>query len=354
MKRASLWRPLPSKQVQCRLCSHFCLIAPGETGKCGVRCNQQGELQTLVDAKVAAAHLDPVEKKPLFHYLPGTTTFSFGTVGCNMTCAFCQNASLSDTTRLREHRNSGDADCESLAASIPGQSVTPRLLVDEALASGAASVAFTYSEPTVFYELMTATADLGLDAGLGTILVSNGFQSREALESLRPRIRAANIDLKAFTESFYHDVCGAALKPVLDNLQRMVSYGWWLEITTLVIPGLNDSDAELQNIARFIHDSLGPHVPWHISRFHPAHRLMDREITPRGTLDRACRIGRDAGLWFVYPGNIPGHPCESTMCPSCGALFAERRGFSIIPPERDTCSRCGTRIPGVGWTKEHH
>lgn len=347
MRRAALWKPLSRQRVHCRLCSHYCVIPPGESGRCGVRRNDGGTLNTLVDDRVAALHVDPVEKKPLFHYLPGTATFSLGTVGCNLTCSFCQNWSLSAAFRAAPETSPAGGPGQS---TIPGQTVTPQLIVDEALRCGVASIAFTYSEPTVFFELMVSTADLALAAGLGTIMVSNGYQSTRCLDALRQRIRAVNIDLKSFREPFYRDVCGARLRPVLDNLRRMVGFGWWVEITTLVIPGLNDSDAELADIARFIHDDLGAHVPWHISRFHPAHRLTDRPVTPAETLERAWHIGREAGLHFVYLGNVPGHVSESTLCPVCGALFAERLGFRTRLPDHPACQRCGTMIPGVGWT----
>ncbi|WP_035064168.1 AmmeMemoRadiSam system radical SAM enzyme [Nitratidesulfovibrio termitidis] len=378
MLDARLWKPLPpsgdldaaalpdadTARVQCRLCSHYCIIPGGGTGRCGVRVNRPdmpepdtarpdtsglgtsgpgvahgnvpvGRLFTLVGDNVAAVNLDPVEKKPLFHFMPGTLTWSFGTMGCNLACSFCQNWSLS-----RPPAEEG---------VVRGQRVTPAKLVAEAKASGAASVSFTYSEPTIFFELMSDTADAARAAGLATIMVSNGFQSPECLAELEHRIDAANIDLKAFTEHFYASQCGARLKPVLHTLRTIARMGWWLEVTTLLIPGLNDAPDELRDMARFIRDELGPDVPWHLSRFHPAYQLTDRPPTPPATLERAWEIGQTEGLRFVYLGNMPGHPAESTHCPACGALFARREGFHTHLPASSRCARCGAAMPGVGW-----
>lgn len=365
MREARLWKPLPpaadnvpaprAGRVQCRLCSHYCVIPPEAAGRCGVRVNRPetprrpdgqddcadrgapvaGRLMTLVGDNVAAVNIDPVEKKPLFHFMPGTRTFSFGTAGCNLSCSFCQNWSLS---RMPAEQG-----------IVRGQRTTPQQLVDEARASGAASVSFTYSEPTVFFELMCDTADAARKAGLATIMVSNGFQSPQCLTELEPRIDAANIDLKAFTDTFYAQRCGARLKPVLRNLRRMARMSWWLEVTTLLIPGLNDTTDEVRRMARFIRDELGQDVPWHLSRFHPEHRLTDRPPTPAATLERAWEIGRDEGLRFVYLGNVPGHPAQSTHCPDCGNLFALREGFRTSLPRSPRCTRCGATIPGVGW-----
>ncbi len=359
MLDARIWKSLPSPdaaspdadaaRVQCRLCSHYCVIPAGGSGRCGVRVNRPnvpgpdvpgpdtpgpdtppgtapvGRLFTLVGDNVAAVNLDPVEKKPLFHFMPGTLTYSFGTMGCNLSCGFCQNWSLS-----RPPAEEG---------IVRGQRTTPARLVAEARASGAASVSFTYSEPTIFFELMSDTADAARAAGLATIMVSNGFQSPECLAELEHRIDAANIDLKAFTERFYAEQCGARLKPVLHTLRTIARMGWWLEVTTLLIPGLNDDPAEVRDMARFIRDS----------RFHPAYRLTDRPPTPPATLERAWEIGREEGLHFVYLGNMPGHPAESTHCPACGALFARREGFHTHLPASSRCARCGAAVPGVGW-----
>jgi pyruvate formate lyase activating enzyme len=334
---ALLWRPLGDGTVQCRLCSHFCRIEAGETGRCGVRRNDGGTLVTLSYGKVAALHLDPVEKKPIFHFLPGTTTLSLGTPGCNLDCAFCQNWSLSQPPRQ--------------GLPIEGRAIPPRDIVRMARTSGAASVAYTYSEPTVFYELMLETAELARQEGLANIMVSNGFQSGECIDALDGLIQAANIDLKAFREEFYRDICGARLKPVLDNLTHMRRLGWHLEVTTLVIPDENDSDAELRDIARFLRAELGPDVPWHVSRFHPCHRMANHRPTPLDTLKRAWDIGRAEGLQHIFVGNVPGSGLENTVCPGCGKTVVERSGFTVLRNRLrlGACPECGLKVIGTEW-----
>ena len=334
MHKARLWKTLKDETLQCELCSHFCVIKPGERGKCAVRVNQEGTLYTLTYDRVAALNLDPVEKKPLYHFMPGSLTFSMGTMGCNLSCAFCQNYSLSQPPR--EGRE------------VTGQEVTPQILVDAALQKKAASISYTYSEPTIFFEIMSDTASLALDNGLKNIMVSNGFMTIKCLDELAPYIQAINVDLKGFTEEFYLEHCGARLKPVLENLVHIRKLGWWLEVTTLVIPGLNDSDEEFRRVASFIRDELGADTPWHLSRFHPDFKMLDRAPTPVKTLERARGIGQDEGLHYVYMGNVPGD--SSTRCPECGELCIDRRGFAVSGciTEKGRCGKCGQEIPGVG------
>ncbi|MDL2272876.1 AmmeMemoRadiSam system radical SAM enzyme [Desulfovibrio sp. OttesenSCG-928-I05] len=337
---AALWEPAPSSggggMVLCRLCAHGCRILPGKAGRCGVRVNHGGSLFSLSSASVEGASLDPVEKKPLFHFLPGTSTLSFGAPGCTMRCSFCQNHTLSQ-----------------VAPSFPGTALPglppalPEQIVRAAQHRGAASISFTYSEPTVFHELVTATAEQATAEGLACILVSNGYQSAACLENLRHSIHAANFDLKSFRDEFYREHCGARLEPVLQTLRRTVAYGWWVEVTTLLIPGCNDSPEELRHIATFIANELGPHVPWHVSRFRPAYRMRDRIPTPQASLERALEAGAEAGLFFVYAGNIPGHPSESTRCPHCGMVFISRTGYASAPPPGKCCTACGASIPGL-------
>ena len=335
MREARLWKPLSDHKVQCRLCAHFCVIDEGQRGRCGVRENHGGCLETQVYGRVAALNLDPVEKKPLFHYKPGTTTLSFATMGCNFACTFCQNHSLSQPPRA--------------GRPAQGRDMSPAQLVQAAVEHGADSISYTYSEPTVFFEFMQDTARLAHERGLGNIMVSNGFQSPECLAELDGLIDAANIDLKAFSEDFYRDQCGAHLKPVMDNLKRIRDMGWWLEVTTLVIPGLNDAEKELAGIASFIAADLGRDTPWHVSRFHPDYRLTDRGPTPVAVLETAFRLGREAGLDYVYTGNVPGHDGENTRCPSCGEIVVGRRGFSILETnlKDGACARCGAAIAGI-------
>lgn len=330
---ASLWKPLSEERVHCGLCSHYCVIEAGGFGKCGVRTNVDGTLRTLVYDRIAALNLDPVEKKPLFHFLPGTRTLSFATRGCNLKCSFCQNHSLSQVEGGR----------------IDGRPATPEQLVKAALDNKAKSVSYTYSEPTVFFELMRDTARLARDAGLRNAMVSNGFMSRECLEELSGLIDAANIDLKAYTDRFYQEQCGARLEPVKENLKRMKAMGWWIEVTTLVIPGLNDSRGELGRIAGFIAEELDPDTPWHVSRFHPDFTMLDRPPTPVSSLENALEEGRKAGLNFVYTGNVPGHGGENTFCPACGDKLIERRGFTVTGGKlaAGACCSCGARVAGL-------
>ncbi|MFP5258829.1 MAG: AmmeMemoRadiSam system radical SAM enzyme [Acidobacteriota bacterium] len=336
MHPAALWKALPEGRVSCRLCSHFCRIDDGKRGLCGVRENHGGALFTLVYDRVAAANLDPVEKKPLYHFLPGTTTFSFGTMGCNLSCSFCQNYSLSQPPRQGK--------------AIGGERVSPAELVAAAMRSGAASVSYTYSEPTIFFELMAETADLVHAKGLQNIMVSNGFQSPDCLSALAGRIDAANIDLKAMRPDFYERICGAKLKPVLQNLVRIRELGWWLEVTTLLIPGGNDSTEELTDLAGFLVKELGADTPWHISRFHPDFAMRDRPPTSPESLERAYAIGREAGLRYVYVGNILDADRSATSCPSCGERLIEREGMGLLEARTQggRCPSCGASIAGVG------
>ncbi|MEF2145553.1 MAG: AmmeMemoRadiSam system radical SAM enzyme [Desulfovibrionaceae bacterium] len=337
MHQAQLWTALDGGRVHCRLCNHFCVIEQGDRGLCGVRENRGGTLFSLVYGKVAALNMDPVEKKPLYHFLPGTRTFSLGTAGCNFRCAFCQNDSLSQSPRER--------------GPIQGRDVSPRELVEAALRHEAASISYTYSEPTVFFELVHDTAELAVQAGLKNILVSNGFQSPDCLDALAPLIHAANIDLKSFQDAFYRELCGARLRPVLSNLKAIKELGWWLEVTTLVIPGHNDSPGELADIAGFIAQELGADTPWHVSRFHPHHMMLRTPSTPVATLETALAAGHAAGLHHVYIGNVPGHDADNTLCPGCGCLLIRRQGFSLAEYRLDQgrCPDCGEAVAGV-WS----
>jgi pyruvate formate lyase activating enzyme len=336
MREAALWRPGKEK-VHCELCSHHCAIANGERGTCGVRQNQGGILYTLVYDKVAAINLDPIEKKPLYHFLPGTTSLSIGTMGCNLSCSFCQNYSLSMPPK--EGR------------SVRGEAVTPEQIAQSAVQYGAASISYTYSEPTIFFELAEDTAKLGVAAGLKNVFVTNGFMTTKALERLDGVIHAANVDLKSFRDEFYREICQARLAPVLENLKTMKQLGWWLEVTTLLIPGLNDSQAELEGIAGFIATELGPDTPWHVSRFRPTYKLLDRPPTPVESLERALDIGSAAGLNYVYIGNVAGHQGEATQCPECGCVCLDRSGFTVtgMGLQGGACDKCGHNLAGI-WS----
>lgn len=335
---AALWKAASGNtgDVRCLLCAHRCLIPPDASGRCGVRINHNGSLFSVSSASVESVSLDPIEKKPLFHFLPGSRTLSFGAPGCTMRCDFCQNHGLSQAAPVPPLR---------FLPELPR--ALPERLVLTARGESAASIAYTYSEPTVFHELVEATARLAGENGIASVLVSNGYQSEACLERLRNLIHAANFDLKSFRDALYRELCGARLKPVLNTLRRAVSYGWWVEVTTLLISGRNDSREELQDIASFIAEELGPHVPWHVSRFRPAYRMRNHAPTPVASLERALETGKSAGLHFVYAGNVPGHPSESTRCPRCGADCIRRTGYASAPLHDGKCAACGTAIPGI-------
>ena len=323
--------------MQCQLCQHRCRIPEESAGFCAVRANKNGVLHSLIYGLVASAGLDPVEKKPLYHYLPGSKTYSFGTVGCNFACRFCQNHS---TSRAPADRG-----------ILQGKRVSATTLIQEALRHEAKSISFTYNEPTVFYELMYDTAGQAAASGLDCLLVSNGYQSEECLASLYYRIRAANIDLKSMRDSFYREYCKARLTPVLDNLKTMIGMGWWVEVTTLLIPGINDSVDELRDMAKFICYELGPHVPWHISRFHGAYHMQGHPPTPLDTMLDAQQIGLDMGMHYVYLGNVGhSHPTH-TLCPACKEVCIERQGFSSQSRLRggNSCPQCGRAVEGI-WS----
>ncbi len=334
---AYLYEPFKGKTVRCNLCCHRCVIKSKERGICGVRENDEGILKTLVFGKVIARHIDPIEKKPLFHFMPGSRSFSIATVGCNFKCRFCQNA---DIAQMPEDRN----------GLVMGQETSPEEVVRQALDGNCASISYTYTEPTVYFEFAYETAKIARAKGLKNIFVTNGYMTPEMLEMAVPVLDAANVDLKAFSDDFYKSMCHARLQPVKDTLTLMKSLGVWIEITTLAIPGLNDGADELKQLAEFIVTALGPEVPWHISRFHPTYRLTDRPATPVSTLLRAREIGISAGLKYVYTGNVPGETGESTFCPECKTMLIDRWGFSIKKNiiAHGRCPNCTAIIEGIG------
>jgi pyruvate formate lyase activating enzyme len=339
MKEALLYEKLDERKVRCRLCSHGCVIGDGGKGICGVRENRGGTLFTLVYGKVISGNPDPIEKKPLFHFLPGSYSYSIATVGCNFKCRFCQNADIAQMPNDR-------------SGAVMGTFCTPESVVADALAQDCQSIAYTYTEPTVYFEFAFETARLASAKGLKNVFVTNGFMSREALEMVAPYLDAANVDLKAFSDDFYKTRCSARLEPVKQTLRRMKALEKLVEVTTLIIPGLNDDPDELRRLAGFIADDLGPETPWHISRFHPTYKLTDRPPTPVETLILASEIGRQAGLRYVYMGNVPGRGGESTYCHQCGALLIERLGFTVYRNalQDDRCPECGTPVYGIGMS----
>lgn len=334
---AYLYESLENRKVKCHLCSHRCLIKSGNRGICGVRENENGILKTVVYDKLIARHIDPIEKKPLFHFLPGSRCYSVATVGCNFKCRFCQNA---DIAQMPSDRN----------GMIAGEPSTPREVVEAAANADCKSIAFTYTEPTVFFEFAHDAAKLAHARRIKNVFVTNGYMTPEALEMISPWLDAANVDLKAFTDNFYKKMCGACLSPVLETLRKMKAAGIFIEVTTLLIPGLNDDPKELKELAAFIANDLGVETPWHISRFHPTYQLTDRPSTPLESLLKAHEIGINAGLRYVYTGNVPGQKGEKTVCYQCGRIVIDRWGFSISAYDIDDgcCRHCGTPIDGVG------
>jgi len=326
MHEAMLWEPVGDGRVRCNLCAHRCLIAEGKRGVCVVRVNQDGALRTCTYGKLISRGLDPIEKKPLYHFLPGAESLSVATVGCNLRCDYCQNHHLSQYPR--EH-NGG----------VPGEPTSPERLVQEAQQAGVKVIAYTYTEPTVFFEMAYDTAMAAHRAGLRNVFVSNGYMTREAADAIAPYLDAINIDLKSFSEEFYRKYCGGTLQPVLDTIEHMVALGIWVEVTTLVIPGRNDGLKELTWLAQFLR-GVSRDIPWHLSRFAPAYELHDRPPTPITKLRMARDVGREAGLRYVYVGNVPGEG-EDTHCPQCNALLLRRAGFHVQDGQLTSDGRCG-------------
>jgi pyruvate formate lyase activating enzyme len=335
MQEARFYDRVEDNKVKCYLCAHGCVIDPRKRGICMVRENRDGTLFSLVYGKIISQNVDPIEKKPLFHFLPGSRSYSIATVGCNLQCEHCQNFEISQLPRHEKRE-------------IPGQDATPAQIVAGARASGAASISYTYTEPTIFGEFAYDTAVLARQEGIRNVFVSNGFMSEKSATIMAEVLDADNIDLKSFSDSFYRKVCKARLRPVLDTITRMKELGVWLEVTTLIIPGLNDSDQELKELAGFLKD-VGADIPWHVSAFYPTYKMLNRPRTPAETLRRARQIGLEMGLRYVYTGNIPGEDGEKTFCYACGALVIDRFGFTIRHNylKDGTCAQCGAVIDGV-------
>lgn len=337
MMEAFLYESLADKKVKCNLCNHRCEIKIGRRGICNVRENRDGKLETLVYGKLIAQHIDPIEKKPLFHFYPGSQSYSVATVGCNFKCRFCQNADIAQMP-------------SNYDGMITGTEVAPDTIVQLAERKGCKTISYTYTEPAVYFEFSYDTARLAHEKDIKNVFVTNGYMTSEALQMISPYLDAANVDLKAFSDDFYKKYCSAKLEPVKRTLKMMKSLNIFLEVTTLLIPGLNDDMEELNSLARFICTELGPEVPWHISRFHPTYKLLDRPPTPVDTLLEAREIGLQAGLRYVYTGNIPGEQGENTICYNCGETLISRFGVYIqnIKIEKSHCAYCGVPIDIVG------
>jgi len=334
-KEARWYEKLPYKKVKCTLCPRECVVDDRERGYCGVRENWDGIYYTLVHSRPCTYHVDPIEKKPLFHFLPGTTAFSIATVGCNVDCKFCQNWQIS---QIRPEQ------AENL-------DMPPRKVVQMTTQSGAASIAYTYTEPVVFSEYVLDTAAEGNKAGIKSVMISNGYIQEQPMRDLAEVLSAVKVDLKSFREKYYREVVVGELKPVLDTLVLLQKLNIWTEIVFLVVPTLNDSDEEFRDLARWIKTDLGMDVPVHFTRFYPQYKLQNLPPTPVKTLERARDIALAEGLHFVYVGNVPGHQGENTYCPHCSELLIRRRGFWVIENKISDakCPTCGYIIPGV-WS----
>ena len=331
---ARFYEKLAHHKIRCQLCPHGCLVSEGERGACGVRENRAGAFYTLVHSHLVAAHADPIEKKPLYHFLTGSQAFSIATAGCTLSCSFCQNSELA----------------EARPEQIPAEYAPPEAIAACAHQGHCQSIAFTYTEPTLAAEFVMDTADAAQALGLTTVAISNGYVQKEALQAVFGKMDAVKIDLKAFTEKFYREQARGHLQPVLDTLVALCDMRVWIEIVCLLIPTLNDSALEVHEMAQWIHTHLGPDVPLHFSRFHPAHQLQTLPATPLATLERARTVALEAGLHYVYIGNVPGHAAANTYCPGCGKLLVERSGFAagkMLVRKDNTCPYCLHKIAGL-------
>jgi len=334
MHEALFYEKQDHAKIVCTLCPHACIIPEGQRGLCGVRENRNGSLYSLVYGQPIAEHVDPIEKKPLFHLLPGSPCYSIGTPGCNLGCRHCQNAEIAHLPRTHE---------------IPqGVERTAETIVDAACDRGCRSIACTYTEPTIYVEYAVEIFKKAAAKKLKTVFVTNGYITPHAIETIAPFLDSANIDLKAFSDDFYRKICNARLQPVLDAIQAYRRCGIWIEITTLIIPGLNDSLDELKQAADFI-ASVGEDIPWHVSAFYPTYRLTDRPPTPPETLHTARSIGQAAGLRYVYTGNIAGQGGEDTLCHTCGAVLIKRHGYAICDMNlpKGQCPECASPCAGI-------
>lgn len=332
-REARFYEAMADETVRCTACAHYCVVQPGLRGICGVRENRAGRLHSLVYGKAVACETDPIEKKPLYHFHPGARAYSIATAGCNLHCRFCQNWQISQVHK---------------SEFIPGFPLAPEDVVSSAVAERCQVVAYTYTEPIIFAEYALDTAKLAKERGLKNVFVSNGYYSPEALAEMAPLIDAVNIDLKSFRDSYYRKICGATLEPVLESIERTVHEGIWVEVTTLVIPGLNDSSAELRDIARFLAD-LSRDIPWHVSRFFPAYRMTDREPTPERKLIEARDIGKEEGLRYVYTGNLLDAE-DDTVCAECGEVLLARSGLALLDNrlKDGACPSCERPLAGAG------
>ena len=329
---AMLYEKRDDGSCDCLLCAHRCHIAEGKRGVCRVRENRSGTLYSLVYGMLISANADPIEKKPLYHFLPGTRSLSIATAGCNFHCDYCQNWQISQTN----------------GAGIPGDFTPPEEIVRAAESQGCPSISYTYTEPTIFFETAHDSAKLAKEKGIRNCFVTNGYETPETIEAMTGLIDAANVDLKAFNDSFYRSRCGGRLEPVLDSIRRMHAAGIRIEVTTLLIPGFNDDPDELKGLVAFLAE-ISPDIPWHVSRYHPDYKFDRARSTPADAIFRALELGRAAGLRYLYAGNLPAGDYENTHCPECGETVIERTGFHarIVGLDGAACAACGYEMPFV-------
>jgi pyruvate formate lyase activating enzyme len=334
VKEALLYDKKSDKQVLCNLCGHHCLITDGKYGICRVRQNMGGVLYTHSYGSLISANADPIEKKPLFHFLPGSVSYSIAAAGCNFRCGFCQNWQISQKE-------------EADRMNLKPLSRAPDKIVKEALEAGCKSISYTYTEPTIFFEYALETGRAAREKGLYNIFVTNGYMTKECLDMSAGTLDAANVDLKSFNDDYYRKTCGARLKPVLETIEYMRKLGIWVEVTTLVVPGLNDSEEELKKIAAFLR-GVDKNIPWHISKFYPMYKLDNLPSTPLATLRAAFDAGKAAGLRYVYLGNVAGQG-EDTFCYNCNERLIGRVGYYVRNNniKEASCPKCKVRIEGV-------
>ena len=333
LREAMYWKKLDESLLNCRLCPRHCAIAERLRGHCGVRENRGGKLYTLVFGRACTYHNDPIEKKPLFHFLPGTDAFSIATAGCNIECKFCQNWQIS----------------QARPEEVTSLKMPPEKVVEMTQKSGSPTIAYTYSEPVIFYEYMYETAKLAKSKGVRSVMITNGFINREPMRELCKHLAAVKVDLKAFTEKFYRDICDGQLKPVLDTLLVLKEIGIWNEIVVLIVPTLNDGEKEITEMCRWVKEKLGTEVPIHFTRYHPTYKIKNIPPTPIATLEKARDIAMKQGLKFAYLGNVAGHPGENTYCPRCKKLLISRISYHarVVGLKDGKCKYCGCPIPGV-------
>lgn len=332
--KAALFDRLDGKKAQCHVCAHECIIADGKAGFCGVRVNREGDLFSLIYGTVSSEAVDPIEKKPLYHFLPGTLSYSQGTIGCNFRCAHCQNWTISQVSLEEAYT----------------RELSPEESVARALDSGSASMAWTYNEPTIWHEFTYDSARLAHESGLKTVYVTNGYITEEALRDISPHLDAFRVDIKAFDDDFYKKTCRAHLQPVLDASAVARELGMHIEVINLIIPGMNDDEQQMRELIGWIRDNLGPQTPIHFTRFYPMYRMQDSSPTPVATLEKAWQMAKDEGIEYPYVGNVAGHRYENTYCPNCGEMLIDRRGYSIVKnliAGDKKCGECGHRIAVV-------